>query len=202
IDEGSGGARDHPKILDGRCRCATWVEDERGLGINRGRFHRPPPPHRKGAREHQNGYRAGNQPVREPVRERRRMRFRRQRSGGGRLRSLRLSGWSLRSLRLSDWSLRSLRLSRWRFHRRCLPPECGGIGPWRQIDPDRVIRTILSLVVLSELLSHLIGRHTNYGVLTRIEVLRKLEEFYADRAFFESAGRTPNGVLDDVLRSE
>jgi hypothetical protein len=53
--------------------------------------------------------------------------------------------------------------------------------------------------VLSELLSHLIGRHTNYGVLTRIEVLRKLEEFYADRAFFESAGRTPNGVLDDVL---
>jgi hypothetical protein len=62
------------------------------------------------------------------------------------------------------------------------------------------MRTILSLVMLSELLSHLIGRHTNYSVLTRVEVLRKLEEFYADRAFFESAGRTPDCVLDDVFK--
>ena len=54
--------------------------------------------------------------------------------------------------------------------------------------------------MLSELLSYLIGRHTNDGVLARIEVLRKLEEFYADRAFFESAGRTADRVLDDVLQ--
>ena len=83
----------------------------------------------------------------------------------------------LHSLRLSGWRLRSLRLSYWRLHRRSLPPECSGVGPWRQIDPDRVIRSILSLVMLSQLLSHFIGRHTNYCVLTRIEVLRKLEEF-------------------------
>jgi hypothetical protein len=54
--------------------------------------------------------------------------------------------------------------------------------------------------MLSQLLSHFIGRHTNYCVLTRIEVLRKLEEFYADRAFFESAGRTSDCMLDDVLK--
>jgi hypothetical protein len=54
--------------------------------------------------------------------------------------------------------------------------------------------------MLSEFLSHLIGRHTNYGVLTRVEVLRKLEEFYTDRAFFESASRAPDCVLDDVLK--
>src|ERR1035437_10543150 len=42
IDEGSGGARDHPKTLDGRCRCATWVGDGRGLGLDRGRTQRPP----------------------------------------------------------------------------------------------------------------------------------------------------------------
>jgi hypothetical protein len=54
--------------------------------------------------------------------------------------------------------------------------------------------------MLGELLSHFIGRHANNGVLTRIEVLRKLEEFYTDRAFFESAGRTPDCVLDDVFK--
>ena len=54
--------------------------------------------------------------------------------------------------------------------------------------------------MLSELLSHLVRRHTNDGVLARIEILRKLEEFYADRALFESAGRTPDGVLDDVFK--
>jgi len=37
-------------------------------------------------------------------------------------------------------------------------------------------------------------------VLTRIEVLRKLEEFYTDRAFFDCAGRTLDCVLDDVLK--
>jgi hypothetical protein len=63
-----------------------------------------------------------------------------------------------------------------------------------------MVRTILGEVMLSKLLSHLIGRHTNYGVLTRIEVLRKLEEFYSDRAFFERAGRTANRVPDDVLK--
>jgi hypothetical protein len=54
--------------------------------------------------------------------------------------------------------------------------------------------------MLGELLSHLIGRHANYCVLAGIEVLRKLEEFYTDRAFFESARRTPDCVLDDVLK--
>jgi hypothetical protein len=63
-----------------------------------------------------------------------------------------------------------------------------------------MIRPILGEVMLGKLLSHLIGRHTNYGVLTRIEVLRKLEEFYTDRAFFERAVRTANRVLDDVLQ--
>jgi len=63
-----------------------------------------------------------------------------------------------------------------------------------------MVRTILGEVMLSKLLSYLIGRHTNYGVLTRIEVLRKLEEFYSDRAFFERAGRTANRVPDDVLK--
>jgi hypothetical protein len=54
--------------------------------------------------------------------------------------------------------------------------------------------------MLGKLLAYLIGRHTNSGVLARIEVLRKLEEFYTDRAFFERAGRTANRVLDDVLK--
>lgn len=63
-----------------------------------------------------------------------------------------------------------------------------------------MIRTVLGEVMLGKLLPYLIGRHTNYGVLTRIEVLRKLEEFYTDRAFLERAGRTANDVLDDVLK--
>ena len=54
--------------------------------------------------------------------------------------------------------------------------------------------------MLRELLSNLIGRHTNNGVLTGIEVLRKLEEFYADGAFFQGAGRTADCVLDNVLK--
>src|ERR1039458_5652050 len=95
---------------------------------------------------------------------------------------------------------RRWRLGGWRLHRRALPPEFCGVGPWRQIDFDRMIGTILGEVTLSELLSYFIGSHTNYGVLTRIEVLRKLEEFYADRAFFERAGRTANRVLDDILK--
>jgi hypothetical protein len=63
-----------------------------------------------------------------------------------------------------------------------------------------MVRTILGEVMLGKLLSYLIGRHTDDRVLTRIEVLRKLEEFYTDRAFLESAGRTANRVLDDVLK--
>jgi hypothetical protein len=63
-----------------------------------------------------------------------------------------------------------------------------------------MVRTILSEVMLSELFSYLVGRHTNDRVLARIEVLRKLEEFYTDRAFFERAGRTANRVLDDVFK--
>jgi hypothetical protein len=54
--------------------------------------------------------------------------------------------------------------------------------------------------MLSKFFSYLIGRHTNDRVLARIEVLRKLEEFYTDRAFFERAVRPANGVLDDVLQ--
>jgi hypothetical protein len=54
--------------------------------------------------------------------------------------------------------------------------------------------------MLSEFLSDLIGRHPNYGVLARIEVLRKLKEFYADGAFFQSAGRPINRVSDDVFK--
>jgi hypothetical protein len=63
-----------------------------------------------------------------------------------------------------------------------------------------MIRPILGEVMLSKLFSDLVRRHTNYGVLTGIEVLRKLEEFYTDRAFFERAGRTANRALDDVLK--
>jgi hypothetical protein len=63
-----------------------------------------------------------------------------------------------------------------------------------------MVRTILSEIMLSKLFSYLVGRHTNDRVLARIEVLRKLEEFYTDRAFFERAGRTANRVLDDVFK--
>src|ERR1035437_2251733 len=175
IDIGSGGARDHPKIPDGRRRCGTRVGDGRGLGINRRRIHCPPPPHSKATREYQNSCGAGNHPVREPTR-----------------------AWG--KVRLRRWRLRKWRLSGSRLHRGGLPREFGGVGPWRQTDSDRMVRTILGEVMLSKLLSYLIGRHTNYGVLTRIEVLRKLEEFYSDRAFFERAGRTANRVPDDVLK--
>jgi hypothetical protein len=63
-----------------------------------------------------------------------------------------------------------------------------------------MVRTILGEVMLSELFSYLIGRHTDDRVLARVEVLRKLEEFDTNRAFFERAGRTANRVLDDVLK--
>jgi hypothetical protein len=67
------------------------------------------------------------------------------------------------------------------------------------MDPDRMVRSVLGKVMLSQLLSYLVGRHTDDGVLTSIEVPRKLEEFDPDRAFFESAGRTANRVLNYVL---
>ena len=60
--------------------------------------------------------------------------------------------------------------------------------------------TIFGLVMLSQLLSYLIGRHADNGVLTRIEVLRKLEKFYAYRAFFENSGRTTDCMHNDVLQ--
>jgi hypothetical protein len=63
-----------------------------------------------------------------------------------------------------------------------------------------MVCTILSEVMLSKFFSYLIGRHTNDRVLARIEVLRKLEEFYTDRAFFERPVRTANRVLYDVLK--
>src|SRR5215472_1370566 len=62
IDVGSGRARNHPKILDGRCPSWTRVGDGSGLGIDGGRTHRPPPPHSEGTREYENGCGAGNHP--------------------------------------------------------------------------------------------------------------------------------------------
>jgi len=53
---------------------------------------------------------------------------------------------------------------------------------------------------LRQFLPHLIGRHTNDGVLAGIEVLRELEKFHPDRALFQSAGRTPERVLDYVCK--
>ena len=185
VDVGRCRARNHPKIFDGRCRCGTRVKDGCGLGIDRRRIHCPPAPPGKGAREYENSRGARDHPMAEPVRACRKMRLRR---------------WHLRRWRVSGSRFHGRRLSGWRLHRWGLPLEFGRVGPWRQADSDRMVRTILGEVMLSKLLSYLIGRHTDDGVLTRIEVLRKLEEFYTDRAFFESAARTANRVLDDVLK--
>ena len=146
----------------------------------------------KAAGEYENRRGAGNHPVREPVRAWPKMRLAGLASQqAGIVRSGVSAAAPAVSVRIASQRLAPPRPG--------LPPEFGGVGPWRQTDSDRMIRTILSQVMLSELLSYFIGRHTNDGVLTGIEVLRKLEEFYADRAFFESAGRTVNRVLDDVL---
>jgi hypothetical protein len=62
-----------------------------------------------------------------------------------------------------------------------------------------VKRTILGEVVLCELLPYLIGRYAYNGVLTRIEIRRKLEKFHSEAPFFESAARPLDRVVDDVL---
>src|ERR1700676_867908 len=105
IDVGSGGAGDHPKILDGRCRGAARVGDWRGLGINWGRIHCPPPPDRKGAAEYEDGRGAGNRPVRKPVPP---------------CCKTHLFRGYLNRCRLRRWRLDGRRLSR-----RRLPPEFG-----------------------------------------------------------------------------
>ncbi len=82
---------------------------------------------------------------------------------------------------------------------RRLPLEVRGIRSGWQIDSDRVVRTVLSEVVLSKSFPYLIGGYADDSVLPCVEILRKLEEFHTDRAFFERAVRSANRVLDDVL---
>jgi hypothetical protein len=117
----------------------------------------------------------------------------------------RLGGWhvngrSLHYLGLSGWRVHRFGLGGRHFHDLGVPLEFGGVGATRQIDSYRMIRTILSEVVLRQFLSYFISRYPDYGVLTCIEIEGKLEEFHPERALFESAVRTADRVVDDVLK--
>ena len=67
------------------------------------------------------------------------------------------------------------------------------------MDSHRVIPAILGEIVLGQLLSYFISRYPDYGVLAGIEVEGKLEELHAERALFECAAGTADGVIDDIL---
>src|SRR3954447_3514414 len=58
--------------------------------------------------------------------------------------------------------------------------------------------TVLSQIVLGQLLPNFTGGNSNNSMLTGIEVMRKLEEVHSDRALFESDLRSTHRVLDDV----
>jgi hypothetical protein len=62
-----------------------------------------------------------------------------------------------------------------------------------------MLRTVLGKVVLGKLLAYFVGGYADDGVLTRIEVLRQVEEIDSERAFLESAPCPAERVLDDVL---
>lgn len=83
---------------------------------------------------------------------------------------------------------------------RGLPPEFGAVGSRRQLDSDRMIRTVLSEIVLGELFPDFVRCYADDRVLACVEGFRKLEEFDTDCAFFESAIGPSNRVFDDVLQ--
>ena len=58
---------------------------------------------------------------------------------------------------------------------------------------------IVGDVVLSEPFSNFIGCHADNGVLSSIEIRRKLEELDSDRALFEIAAGPVKRVADDVF---
>jgi hypothetical protein len=84
----------------------------------------------------------------------------------------------------STCPLRSSRRSG-NFHRwRRFPFEIGAVRSRRQLDLDRMIRAVLSEVVLSEFLADFVRGYADDCVLTGVEILRKLKNLDADRSFF------------------
>jgi len=61
-----------------------------------------------------------------------------------------------------------------------------------------MMSTVFSQVVLRQLLPDFTRSDTNNRMLTRIEVMRKLEEVHSDRTLFESELKPTDGLLNDI----
>src|ERR1017187_2765154 len=119
---------------------------------------------------------------------------------GWRLSDRGLNGWRVHRLGLCGWSVHRLGLSGWHLHDLGVPLEFGGVGAGRQVDSYQMIRTILCQVVLRQFLPYFVSRDPDYGVLTCIKIEGKLKEFHPERALFQSAVRTADRVVDNVLK--